>query len=121
MGASGVCAAVDDIHHGHGQCIGIAAANVLVQRQVEIVGCGLGHSKADAEDGVSAEFALGFGAVESYHSFVNLDLVKSRHTYESFGDRTVDIGHGFEDTFAHISIFVAVAQLESFVNAGGGA
>ena len=118
-GSVGVSAAVDDVHHGHGQSVAVASADVLIEGQVEVVGSGFGNSKAYSENGVCAEVALGLGAVKSEHLFVDGDLVKSAHAYESFGNGTVDVGHGFLHALAHVAGLVAVAQFESLVHAGG--
>ena len=102
-----------------GQSVAVASADVLIEGQVEVVGSGFGNSKAYAENGVCAEVALGLGAVKSEHLFVDGDLVKSAHAYESFGNGTVDVGHGFLHALAHVAGLVAVAQFESLVHAGG--
>ena len=60
----GVGAAVDDVHHRHRQHVRVRPADVAVQRQVELVGRGLGDGEADAEDRVRAEAGLVVGAVE---------------------------------------------------------
>ena len=117
-GSVGVGAAVDDVHHGHGQSVGVAAADVLVQGQVEVVGCGLCHGERYAEDGVGAEVALGVGAVELEHFLVDGNLVQSAHAAESLGDGAVDIGRCLEHALAHVAALVAVAELEGLVDAG---
>ncbi len=118
-GGVGVCAAVDDVHHGHGQHVGVAATDVFVEGQVEVVGSSLGNSERHAENGIGAEVALGVGAVEGEHSLVDSNLVESAHAYEGFSDRSINVCYGFEHAFAHVATFVAVAELESFVFAGG--
>ena len=110
-------AAVDDVHHGHGQGIGVAATDVFVEGKVEVVGSSLGNGERHAEDGVGAEVALGVGAVEVEHGLVDGNLIKRAHAYEGCGDGTVDVGYGFEDTLAHVAGLVAVAEFEGFVNA----
>ena len=60
-GVVGVHAAVDDVHHRHRQHVGVGAADVAVERQLELVGGGLGHGQRHAEDGVGAEPALVVG------------------------------------------------------------
>ena len=113
--------AVDDVHHGYGEGVGVATTDVFVEGQAEVVGSGFGNSERNAEDSVGAEVGFGFGAVEGYHGFVDFNLVESGHSDESLGDGTVDVGNGFEDAFAHVAVFVAVAELEGFVYAGGSA
>ena len=61
----GMHAAVQDVHHGRGQQVGVRAAHVLVQRQLG--GFGRTPSRMPAttpRDGVRAERALVVGAVE---------------------------------------------------------
>ena len=60
----GVGAAVEHVHHRHRQHVGVGAADVAVERQLELVGRGLGHGQRHAEDGVGAEAGLVVGAVE---------------------------------------------------------
>ena len=54
----GVGAAVDDVHHRHRQDAGRDAADILVERQADRDGAGLGRGQDDAEDGVGAQAAL---------------------------------------------------------------
>ncbi len=117
-GSVGVSATVDDVHHGHGQHVGVAAADVFVEGQAEVVGSGLGNGERYTEDGVSAEVRLGFGTVESEHCFVDGNLVEGIHALESFGYGAVNVGYSLEHTLAHVAALVAVAELESFVFAG---
>ena len=71
----GVAAAVEDVHHRHGQDVGVGAAEVAEQRQAGRLGSGLGHRERDAEDGVGAELALVVGAVEAEHHAVDEALL----------------------------------------------
>ena len=117
-GSVRVCTAVDDVHHGHGEAVGVATADIFVEGHVEIVGGSLGNCERNTEDGISAEVALGVSAVESKHCLVDLDLVESAHTLEGFGDGAVYVGHSLEDALAHVAALVAVAELEGLVDAG---
>ena len=51
----GVFAAVENVHHRHRQDVGVAAADIAVQRQVDGRGGGLGHGQRNAKNGVGAE------------------------------------------------------------------
>ena len=51
----GVRAAVEDVHHRHGQHVGVGAADVAVQRELELVGRRLGRRPATPRGGVGAE------------------------------------------------------------------
>ena len=57
-------AAVEDVHHRYRQHVGVGAADVAVQRQLELGGGGLGDGQRHAENGVGAEPALVVRAVE---------------------------------------------------------
>lgn len=118
-GGVGVCTAVDDVHHGNGKHVAVAATDIFVEGEVEVVSSSLGNGERYAEDGVGAEVALGVGAVECEHGLVNLDLVKSAHALEGLGDGTVYVGHSLGDTLAHVAAFVTVAELEGLVLACG--
>src|SRR5690606_38218770 len=39
----GMCAAIDDVHHGNRQDMGVCAADVAVKRQTGCLGCSLGN------------------------------------------------------------------------------
>ncbi len=117
-GCVGVCATIDDVHHGHGEHVGVATAYIFVEGKVEVVGGSLGNGERYAEDGVCTEVALGVGAVEGQHGLVDGYLVEGAHAYEGGCDGAVDIGYGFEYAFAHVAVLVAVAKLEGFVFTG---
>ena len=114
-----MCAAIDNVHHRHGQSVGVATADIFIEGQVEIVGGSLGNSQRYAEDGVGAEIRLGVGAVEGKHGFVDGNLIEGAHAYESGCNGTVDIGNSFLHTLAHVAALVAVAEFKSFIDAGG--
>ena len=63
----GMSAAVDDIHHRQRKFFGVAAADILIERQAGLFGSGLGNSQGNPEDGVCAKLAFVFGAVEIQH------------------------------------------------------
>ena len=112
-----MCAAVDDVHHGHGEHVCVATADIFVEGKVEVVGSGLGNGERNTEDGVGTEVRFCVCTVEGKHCLVNLDLVESAHAYESLGDRTVNVGDCLENAFTHVTVFVTVAEFESFVHA----
>ena len=74
----GVRAAVEDVHHRHRQHVGVDAAEVAVERQLELVGRGLGHGQRHAEDGVGAEPGLVVGAVEVAQHAVDARAARAR-------------------------------------------
>ena len=90
----GVHAAVHDVHHRHWQHVGVRAADVAVQRDVQLVGGRLGDRQADAEDGVGAESGLVVGAVEVAQHGVDHALVERVVALQRVGDLTVHERHG---------------------------
>ena len=76
-GVVGVHAAVDDVHHRYGQDVGVGAADVAVERKLELVGRGLGDGQAGAEDRVGAEASLVVGAVEVAELGVDESLLEA--------------------------------------------
>jgi len=77
-------------------------------------------SHGNGKDGIGAEAGLRGRAVESNHFVIEGALIGGVETGYGFGDFVVGVGDGFEHTFAKIFRFVAVAELEGFVFAGGG-
>ena len=69
-------ATVDDVHHRHGQHVGVDTADVAVQRQLQLIGRRLGDGEAGAEDGVGAEAGLVVGAVEVEQRLVDQPLIE---------------------------------------------
>ena len=113
----GVRAAVDHVHHRHGEDVGVGAADVAVQRHAQLVGGGLGDRQADAEDRVGAETCLVVGAVELAQQRVDDALRHRVEAVEGVGDLAVDEADGVLDTLAAVAV-AAVAQLDGFVLAG---
>ena len=124
-GIIGVGAAIEDIHHGHGQRGGVALAGIAreiaIERQALGGRRGAGGGHGDGENGVGAQLAFVGRAVGLDHAAIERGLVADVEAFDGFGDGAVDVVDGFENAFAEIARFVAVAKLESFVFAGGGA
>ena len=73
--AVGVGAAVEDVHHRHGQQVRGRAADVAEQRQAGRVGGRPGDGERDAEDRVGAEAGLVRRAVEVDQLLVDQPLL----------------------------------------------
>ena len=112
-----VGAAVDDVHHRHGQHVRVRAAEPAVQRQVGVRGRCLGDGERDAEDRVRAEPRLRRRAVELDHGAVDLALLARVHPGDAVGDLAVDVGDGAGDALAEPGV-AAVAELDRLVLAG---
>ena len=118
-GVGGMGAAVEDIHHGDGQPVGIRAAEETVEGDLEGVRRSLRSRDGDREDGVRAEFGLILGAVGGYHGSVDRVGVGGVHTDESVVDDGVDIGDRLGHALAAETLLVAVAQLKRLELARG--
>jgi len=116
----GVGAAVEHVHHGHREHVGVDAADVAEQRQAELAGRGLGHRERDAEDGVGPETRLGRRAVEVDQGVVDAALVAGVVAGERGGDLAAHVGHRGEHALAAVALAV-VAQLRRLEGARGGA
>ncbi len=95
------------------------AAQVLVERGLE-VGCGGsrdGHG--NAEHGVGSELALVFGTVELDHGAVDLHLFEGIHPADFGGDDVVDVLDGLGDALAEVSGLVPVAKFDGLVDTRG--
>ena len=116
--AGGVLAAVENVHHRHGQGLGVDAADVVIQADA---GCGGGCLRAGeghAEDGVRAETGLVRGAVDIYEHLVNRGLIQHVHADQRFGQLMVDVLDREQNALAVVTALVAVAQFAGFVHAG---
>ncbi len=116
-GVIGMRAAVDDVHHRHGEDVGIDSADIAEERLAGGLCGGLGHGHRDAEHGVGAEFGFVVGAIELDQQFIERGLVH-RIGADQFLE-VVDVGDGFQHAFAQIAGFITIAQFQRFVGAGG--
>lgn len=112
-------AAIDDVHHGNGEHVRVATADIFVEGESEVVSRSLCDCEGYTEDGVGAKVGLGVGAVEGDHCLVDTDLIESGHTYKGMCDRTVYILHSLEHTLTHITSGVVVTEFKSLVDTCG--
>lgn len=115
----GMGAAVQDVHHRHGQDARLRAAEEAIEGLAFGDGGGFRGSEGDGEDRVRAEFFLAFGAVGLEHGVVDRVSVASGKTRDGFRDRRIYVFDGFQHAFAVIAFLVAVAKLQRFVLARG--
>ncbi len=114
----GVAAAVEDVHHRHGQQVRVGPADVAEQRQVGRVRGGAGDGERDPEDGVGADLLLGGAAVDGEHLGVDEPLLAGLEA-EELGPELVDDGvDGLLDALAEVAALVAVAPLDGLEGAG---
>lgn len=86
-------------------------------------GSSLRNSDTNAQDSISAQLALVRTPVELDQKVIDLLLVRDFDPgLDEFGsDDRVDVGYGFGDALADIVRFVAIAQLDGFVDTCRGA
>ena len=114
----GVRAAVEHVHHRHGQHVGGLAAEVAPERQPLLRGRRVGGGQRDAEDRVRAEPRLVGRAVEVDQRAVEPVLVGGVAAGDRLGDLAVDVADGLGDALAQVAL-AAVAQLRGLELAGG--
>ena len=114
----GMHAAVEDVHHGRGQQVGVDAAQVLVQRQTRRLGSGAGDGQRHAQDGVGTELGLVGGTVRSNQRGIDGALVEGVEAHDGVSTLVVDVLDGLRNALAQVAALVAVAQLASFESAG---
>ena len=117
----GVSAAVQDVHHGHRQLLGVDAADIVVQSHAQGLGSSLGAGQGRAQNGVGAQAALVGGAVQLDHSLINGHLIQDVHADQALSDLGVHVLHGVLHALAQIAALVAVAELAGLIDAGGSA
>ena len=113
-----VGAAVEDVHHRHGQHVGVGAADVAEERQAGGLGSGLGHGERDAEDRVGADGALVVRPVDGEHLAVDEALLAGVEADETRGQVILDRADGVLDTLAQVAVLVAVTALDGLEGAG---
>ena len=93
-GVGGVCAAVQDVHHGDGQAVAVHAAEEAVEGHIQRSGSSAAGSDGNGQNGVCAQLGLVLGAVGVDHSLVDGVDVGSIHADDGISDDGVDVLHG---------------------------
>ena len=119
-GRIGVGAAVDDVHHGNRQRLGIHPADITVERHAEQVCRRTRTSKRNTEYRISPEIAFGRSPVELKHRLIDTYLVGNLHSDNFRSNHIVYIGHGFQHALTQVTPLVSVAQLQRLMFTRGG-
>ncbi|MPN27652.1 hypothetical protein SDC9_175086 [bioreactor metagenome] len=114
-------AAVQDIHHGQGQGVGVGAAHIGVEGKVLMLGGSLGAGQRNTQNGVCAQAALVGGAVQGDEQPVDGGLLQNAFAHQRGGNFCVHIGNRLGNALTQIAAFVPVPQLTGFKLAGGSA
>jgi len=101
--------AVNNIHHRHRKRKRVCSADVSVKRNVQIIRRRARDRQRYAQNGVGAEFAFCFRAVQFKHFFVDTSLVQSGKSDKFGSDNVVYVFYRFKNAFAQIAFFVAVS------------
>ena len=120
-GVGSVCAAVQNVHHGHGQAVAVHAAQKAVQGHFQRSGGSAAGGNGDRQNGVCAQIGFVLGAVGPEHGGINGIDVGGIHAHHCVSDDGVDVLHSLGHALAQIAALVAVAQLQSLELAGGSA
>ena len=116
----GMHAAIDDVHHRHGQQCRFRPADIAIERLAPRGGLGLGRGHRHAENGVGAEPLFIRGAVEIAQELVEPALVGGVEARQALSDLAID----GRDRLSHALAAVArpaVSELMRLVRAGRGA
>ena len=110
--------AVEDVHHGRGQQVGIDAAQILVQRQARRLGSGAGDGQRHAQDGVGTELGLVGGTVRGNQRGIDGALVEGVEAHDGVSALVVNVLDGLRNALAQVAALVAIAQLAGLKGAG---
>ena len=111
-------AAVDDVHQRHGQHARARPAQVLVERQPDLVRGRARHRHRHAQHRVGADLALVGRAVDRQHRGVEPRLVERVAPDDHRPQHLGDVVARLADALAQVALLVAVAQLQRLVLAG---
>ena len=114
-----VCAAVQNVHHGHRQAVGIYAAQKTVQRHFQRSGCCAAGCNGHRQNGVCAQIGFILGAVYLEHGSIHGVNVGSIHAHHCVRNDRVDVFHRLGHALAQIAALVAVPQFQRLKLAGG--
>ena len=116
----GVHAAVDDVHHRHGQQRRFRPADIAIERLASRGGLGLGRGHRHAENGVGAEPLLVRGAVEIAQELVEPALVGGVEAGQALSDLAIDGGDRLPHALAAVAR-PAISELMRLMRPGRGA
>ena len=117
----GVSAAIQDVHHGRRQQVGVNAAYIFIERKLSRFGGSLCSCKRNAQDRIRAEVPLVLGAVELDHGCIDRALIVRFEADKSISDLIVHMRNRLERAFAEVAFGIAIAQLDRFECARGSA
>src|SRR6185436_7929841 len=102
--------AVDDIHHGNGQCSRVCATEISVERDFEIRCRSSSRGKRNRQERIRSKLRLSCSAIKLEQRLIDLDLVQGIKTFKSRTDHLVDVTYSFCHTLPAVAILVAIAK-----------
>ena len=108
-------AAVEDVHHRHGQQIDRFTTQVTIKGELILGGCRAGHCHRNSEDRVCAEAGFIFRAVQFDELLINGTLLRGVHVGESIGNLAVHVFYRLQHALAEIAPVVAIAEFDRFM------
>ena len=116
---SGVCSAVEDVHHRDGHQAARDTADIAPDRQLVLCSASMQARQGCTEGGVGPQACLVAGAVKLDDGLVKHALVVHRHAHQGLCDVFGHRGHRSIHAFAQPRL-TAIAEFHGFVAAGGG-
>ena len=104
MELSACTPAVDHVHHGHRQDVGVRPRRRSGTGAARVVRRGPGHGQRHAQHGVGPQPPLGRSPVEVDQGQVDPPLVEGVEARQDLGDLAVDVLDGPEDTLAPVAL-----------------
>ena len=95
------------------------AAKVTVQWHAQRRSRSFGGGQRNSQNRIRAQLRFGIRAVERQHGAVDSDLIGGVHANQFISNRGVHILDCLEHAFALEAAFVAIAQFQRLVRAGG--
>ena len=118
IGAGGVSAAVEYVHHGHRQHLGIYAADIVIEAHPCGGGSSLCTGQGGAQNGIGPQTGLVGGTVYLDEHFVYRRLIQHIKAQKGLGYLTVDVLHGHLHALAAVTALVPVSQLAGLIHTG---
>ena len=117
----GMGSAIKDVHHRRGQQTGRETAKISVEFNSQVVSHGARRRHGHGQNRIRAQLALRRRTVEHQHGIVKVALFAGIHAFKFRRNHLVDVLDGLQNALARIAALVAIAQLQRFMLAGGGA
>ncbi|CAB4877104.1 unannotated protein [freshwater metagenome] len=110
----GVGSTVNNVHHRHGENMGVRSTEITEQGQVGRQCGSLRDRQRDTENRVRAEFRLVVGSVGLDERSVDRTLFARVESFDGFRENIDDGFDGLEYAFSAVSLHVPVAQFVCF-------